>query len=259
MRTLSSFEHLLATSDATGVQVHQFADASLEATLDAGDVALEMTTDYPRGGRIEVRIVKAPLTTWELRLRVPAWVQDGTFDVAGERRAIGRSEGSVSAERVWSYGDRVILDLAMPPRLTVPDPRIDAVRGCVAIERGPLVYCLEQAGQADGVTLDSVAVDAGSAPGLSIADDSDVLGVASIQIDGWDRPIGEMRSGWPYEDAASDDRSADEWKPISLVAVPYLTWANRQPGAMRVWIPADSSPTRPHASRLTGSRLPQPG
>jgi DUF1680 family protein len=186
-------------------------------------------------------------------------VQAGTFDIAGERRAVGRSEGSVSAERVWSYGDRVILDLAMPPRLTVPDPRIDAVRGCVAIERGPLVYCLEQAGQADGVTLDSVAVDAGSAPGLSIADDSDVLGVASIQIDGWDRPIGEMRSGWPYEDAASDDRSADEWKPISLVAVPYLTWANRQPGAMRVWIPADTSPTRPHASRLTGSRLPQPG
>ncbi len=244
MRTLSSFEHVLATSDATGLQVHQFADASLEAALDRGDVALEMTTDYPRRGRVEVRIVKSPTAPWDLRLRVPAWAQAGTLEVNGEQRAIGGSEGSASSERVWRPGDRVILDLAMPPRVTSPDPRIDAVRGCVAIERGPLVYCLEQTDLADGVALEAVETDANPDPDLSVADDTGVLGMPSIEINGRVRPHSERRSTWPYQDAAVDEAAAGESRPTTLVAVPYFAWGNRQPGPMRVWIPAAASPVR---------------
>ena len=83
---------------------------------------------------------------WTLSLRVPA----GASRLRCERPAASarRSRPSrhvAAMTRTWEPGDTVVLDLDMPVRATVPDPRIDAVRGCVAFERGPLVYCLETA------------------------------------------------------------------------------------------------------------------
>ena len=72
--------------------------------------------------------------------------------------------------RDWRAGDRIVLTLDMPVRVTEPDPRIDAVRGCVAIERGPIVYCVESADLPAGVDLEddrAVAIgqaDRGPAP-----------------------------------------------------------------------------------------------
>ena len=71
---------------------------------------------------------------------------------------------SASSAR-WSPGDRVVLDLAMPARFTLPDRHVDAVRGCVAVERGPLVYCLEEADLPPGIALADVSIDTSVVPG----------------------------------------------------------------------------------------------
>ena len=109
-------------------------------------------------------------------------------------------------------------------RVTEPDPRVDAVRGCVAIERGPLVYCLESADLPPGTRLEDLRWDPERAPAAVPRPDigDDVVGVAV--------PVLHRPPGGP---GAADAGPGELWAG----AVPYFAWANRGAGAMRVWVP----------------------
>jgi DUF1680 family protein len=121
----------------------------------------------------------------------------------------------------------------MSPRLVAPHPRIDAVRGCLAVERGPLVHCLEQADLPDDVELDEVRLAAD--PDLTVTPRPDLLGgVVAVRARGVVRPA--STSDWPYGPAATGATGAE--REVDLLAVPYHTWANRGPNAMRVWVPS---------------------
>lgn len=124
MRTLASLQHLLATHDDDGVQLHQYAGGAV--------AGLDVRTDYPWDGRVEIDVREAPGV---LSLRVPAWCAGARLD--------GRPVAPGYARATPRAGERVVLELPMPARRTPPDPRVEAVRGRVAIERGPLVYCAE--------------------------------------------------------------------------------------------------------------------
>ena len=130
-------------------------------------------------------------------------------------------------------GDRVRLDLDRRPRLTVPDRRVDALRGCVAVEYGPLVYCVEQADVPVGAELADVAVRHDVAPGSATGRrTSDAPAIRS-------RASSDRRSTRPAgrTTASDDDAGPGEGTRVPLTAVPYHRWANRGQGAMRVWIP----------------------
>jgi DUF1680 family protein len=118
----------------------------------------------------------------------------------------------------------------MPVRLTAADPRVDAVRGCRAIERGPLVYCLESTDQPGGVRLDDVTLSTQDSPQSTWQPDL-LGGVTTIELAGHRHPHPDP-GWWPY---GEHTRAAGD--PLRLVAVPYFAWANREPGAMRVWVP----------------------
>jgi DUF1680 family protein len=131
-----------------------------------------------------------------------------------------------------------VLELDLEPRLTRADPRVDAVRGCVAIERGPLVYCLEQVDHPGG-GLDDLVIDT-SRP-LSAKHRPDLLGgVTTVLASGYRRAIA-ADGWWPYPsrpgDGAEGENLATAAGPVELTAVPYYAWANRQDGSMRVWLP----------------------
>jgi DUF1680 family protein len=130
----------------------------------------------------------------------------------------------------------------MEPRVVAPDPRIDAIRGCAALERGPLVYCIETADLPAGFALEDIIIDPAARP----VDDPrpDLLeGAVGLAIDGRRRSPAD--DGWPYVPAttdappAIDPPSGRDAARQSLRAIPYLAWANRGAGAMRVWIPRD--------------------
>lgn len=128
-------------------------------------------------------------------------------------------EGYLRLRRRWRRGDGVALRLDMTPRWTYPDRRVDAVRGCAAIERGPLVYCFEQADQP--VRLDELAVSAGSP-----------LTERQVTLDGIGRTIQVSAAARHLPSAAPAAEPG-----ISAVAIPYFQWDNRGPGSMRVWVP----------------------
>jgi DUF1680 family protein len=216
-RTVAGLSGYVATSDDDGIQLHQYVTGTIDGRLT-------VTTRYPADGEIRVRVDQDSDEPWTLSLRVPAWAGDGaTLTVGGHTWEA--EPGYVSERRRWQRGDEALLCLPMMPRFTHPDPRVDAVRGCVAVERGPLVYALESVDLPDGMGVDEVRIDAETPPRL-------VDG--RVVVRGRRISIADRES--PYA-AEPPSVVADDLGEIPLVA--YHAWANRGPSSMRVWLPTD--------------------
>jgi DUF1680 family protein len=228
-RTLASLAGYLATVDDAGVQLHQLTPCTVRTSLpDGRRVGLAVETGYPWSGEVTVRVAETA-GRWPLALRVPAWAGGAVLGAGGERRPV--PPGYAVLDRDWRPGDEVRLELPLVPRWTRPDPRIDAVRGCVAAERGPLVYCAESVGQPAPVDLDAVAVDT-SAPPATEPPGSAPGGAVGLRCAS--RPVPVPDGAWPYGDAPA---AAGAGGAAPLRLVPYHLWGNRGPATMRVWLP----------------------
>jgi uncharacterized protein len=238
MRLLASLPHYLAAASEDGLWLCQYATGSIAASVAGQPAALRVTTGYPWHGRVTVEVTASGAAPWGLRLRVPGWCDGARLTVNGTPCEARPASGWLAVTRQWQPGDVAVLDLPMPVRLTEGHPRVDAVRGCLAVEKGPLVYCLEQLDQPGG-RLDDVAVDPGSA--LVAREEPDLLGgLVTVTGPGYLRQPGANGAGWwPYQTA--DGAARQQWQQVTLTALPYFAWANRAPGAMRVWIPRRSA------------------
>ncbi|ARC58553.1 Non-reducing end beta-L-arabinofuranosidase [Frondihabitans sp. 762G35] len=223
-RTLASVELYFATKTADGVQIHQYGEFDVDTTLDSGaPVVFSVTSGYPYRGSVVVTSraeTRRPVT---LTLRIPAWAGHADVQVGSEgvSRVTGRT---VEITRVFHPGDVITLDLPMDARWVTPDPRIDAVRGTVAVERGPLVLCLEQA--ADGPSVNDVVVDTSAT--LWTTDRGAAVTGRRAAVDS---------APWPYGKTPATLQDLG-----TLQLVPYSTWANHGPSTMRVWLPAPPTP-----------------
>lgn len=233
MRLFASLGHYVATRDADGLQVHLYGQARIATDLESGGaVALQMDTEYPWDGRILLTVEETPATAWTLSLRVPAWSAASRVTINGQPvAATPGPDAYLRIARTWAAGDRLELELSMAPQLVEAHPWVESTRGCVAIERGPLVYCLEQPEHTPAVY--DLELDT-SAP-LETAWQPDLLeGVCVVKAGGrtLDRAAWEGRLYRPLQTAASP-----AGEPVTLTAIPYYAWANRGPSAMRVWVP----------------------
>lgn len=216
-RLLASLAAYVATVDGDGVRIHQYANAVVRTQLDDGRrVGLRVQTDYPATGAVRVRVTEAPGGPWSLALRVPAWARGARLD--GEEV----EPGVAVARRDFTPGDEVLLEVPVGPRWTFPDPRIDAARGCVAVEHGPLVLCAEAAGD-EPDNLDDLTVDV-TVPPLDTREGTTVQGHFAKPAEG----------GWPYTE---DEQDSESEGPVQIRLVPYHRWARRGPSTMRVWLP----------------------
>jgi len=219
-RTLASLAAYVATTDDDGLQLHQYASARIRTTLaDGRRVDLDVETAYPRGGVVRVTVATTEDRPWTLTLRVPAWADGAELRTPDGTRSA--SPGTVSVHRRFAAGDVVELHLPMAPRVSRPDPRIDAVRGCVVVERGPEVLALESVdlGDADvsGVHLDLAA-------GLTEADGRVLATLVSTP---------PADDAWPY----GAPRTPSDGTRTQAPLIAYHDWANRGPSTMRVWLP----------------------
>ncbi|WP_430379232.1 glycoside hydrolase family 127 protein [Streptomyces sp. B1-3] len=230
MRLLASLEHYLASADGGGLQIHQYVTGS----YTADGISVRAETDYPWQGTIALTIDETPTDRpWTLSLRIPEWCRDYRVRCGQERYDAGVDDGWLRLERTWAPGDKIVLELGLEPRLTAADPRVDAVRGCVAIERGPLVYCLEQVDHPGG-GLDDIVLD--TTRPFAVKHRPDLLGGVTTVVAAGRRLDIPDAGWWPYR-AADPDQTPTDGEAVELTAIPYYAWANRQDGSMRVWLP----------------------
>jgi DUF1680 family protein len=236
-RLVASLHHYVATHDDEGIQVHLYSDGELGFTADAlgGAVQLKTRTSYPWNEQVDIDVT-AGQGEWTLSLRIPAWCDGARLTVAGEEiDATPDSAGYARIRRNWEGTTAVTLLLPMPARIIAANPRVDAIRGSVALAKGPVIYCLEQHDQEPGVVLEDLRIDptvpireaapgqdAGALPGVPT-----VLKVAGHVAEPAARDLYA-----PAPKVQGSDRRSTE-----LTAIPYFRWANRGEGAMRVWIP----------------------
>ncbi|WP_197409384.1 MULTISPECIES: glycoside hydrolase family 127 protein [unclassified Rathayibacter] len=207
-RTLASVELGFATATEQGVQLHQYGSYR----VNANGVSLEVESEYPSDGEIVVRVLEG---AFDLSLRIPPFARGvAVLDGAPVDPALSVVTVEVAA------GDVVRLSLPMTARFVTPHPRIDAVRGQVAVERGPFVLALESVDLPDGLDTEHVVVDASVEPVATVEG-------ATVRLVRRDASA----DGWPYDvPAQAGERFDAEFRP-------YYRWANRGPSTMRIWTP----------------------
>jgi DUF1680 family protein len=216
MRTIAQLAGYLATGGDDALVLQQYAAATVS---DHGRL-LTVETDYPWDGRVTVRVDAVgedggQELEWTLSLRVPAWCPQASLtDPDGTTTTPG--PGYASITRRWRPGDTVVLDLPMPVRLTSAHPRVDAAHGARAIERGPLVYAVEQVDLPDGLVVDDLRLLSDDPARLQAEHRPDLLGGCVV---------------------VTGDVGSTHGTTGRLTAVPYCLWANRRVGPMRVWLP----------------------
>lgn len=219
-RTVASLAAYVASADDEGVQLHQYAPATIRARIGGGrTVRLRVATEYPVDGRIAVTVEEGPVEAWALTLRIPAWAEGATITAGGATRPAG--PGYATVERAFTPGEVIVLDLPVAARWTWPDPRVDAVRGQVAVERGPVVLALESVDL--GADVGSALVRTNEPP---VERDGRVLVSIATAV--------PEKDHWPFGPAPLAPALSDEHL-VPLVA--YHDWAERGPSTMRVWIP----------------------
>jgi len=211
--------------------VNLYAAGEAAIPLDgAGAVRVVQETDYPWDGRVRLTVTPAKPAQFALCLRLPGWargrpVPSDLYRFASPQAprvgltVAGRPtdpspqpDGYVHIQRRWNAGDVVALDLPLPPRRVYAHENVEADRGKVALMRGPVVYCLEAADH-PGEDVRSLLLPRKAA--LKAEHRPSLLGGVTV-----------------LRGAGTDGQQ----RPVSLTAIPYYAWQNREPGAMTVWV-----------------------
>lgn len=233
-RTLAALGGYAYAASADSLCANLYIQGSAHARVGDTAVTLKVTTEYPWDGKVVLDLTPAVHGRFALRLRVPGWCQNAA--VAVNRRAVKTpvlERGYLVLDREWKQGDRVELDLPMPVERVAANPHVKADQGLLAIQRGPIVYCLEQCDQTEPLAAlwlpQEADLKAAREPGL-------LGGVVTI--------TGEARATTEPQWRRSLYQSAPSAGRVALKAIPYYAWDNRQPGPMKVWLPA-SPPVSP--------------
>lgn len=209
--------------------VHLFAEGSARLTLpDGREIELAQHTRYPWDGMVEIEVRTAG--EFEMAIRVPGWAEGASASLAGPDPIVPGSY--LRLRRTWQDGDKIALTLPMPVRRVYAHPHVAENQGHVALMRGPLVYCVEQADNPGIDPRDLVLPRAGA---IEPHFEPDRLnGVIVLTGRALARPPASEWSGRLY--AENETPIAPEAKPVTFTAIPYYAWANRAPGRMQVWL-----------------------
>lgn len=237
-RTLLALSgYVYATDDDGSVRVNLYAPC--EATIrhpDRSPISFRQDTRYPWDGEITIAVEADD--AFALWLRLPGWLTEPpAIHVNGEPVGTGGEAGWAVIDRQWSPGDTVRLTLPMPVVRLAANPAVTEDAGRVALQRGPLVYCLE-ATDHDGLDVRRVSLPIGGH--ATISHRPDLLGgVTVLNLPG---RIAAWEDDWPGGLYAPQAALPDGGRDFDLIAIPWFAWANRGAGPMAVWLretPAD--------------------
>ncbi|HUD63068.1 MAG TPA: glycoside hydrolase family 127 protein [Candidatus Sulfotelmatobacter sp.] len=236
-RTFGSLPGYFYSTSNDGLYVHLYDNSELDWHLENGTgLKLTQKTNYPWDGKVEINVTPAQSAEFVLYLRIPGWLDSAQVSVNGKALADAKPGEYLPIRRRWSGGDRISLKMEMVPQVLEANPRVADDTGRVALQRGPLIYCLEELDQSSGVTLSDVALELGKRPDSEFQGEmkSDLLGGVLLL----------HHSGVSYDRSRSASMLYPRYtggmartRKVPLTFIPYYAWANRQATSMQVWVP----------------------
>jgi len=234
-RTFGSLPGYFYSTSDDGIYVHLYDNSELDWHLENGTgLKVAQKTNYPWDGNVEMTVTPSQPSDFVVYLRIPGWADSAQVKVNGTAVPGAKPGAYLPIRRRWASGDRVQLQMEMMAQVLEANPRVADDTGRVAVQRGPLVYCLEEVDQANGVMLSDVALELGKRPASEFQAEtkSDLLGgVLLLHHTGlsYDRPT-SLNTLYPRYTGTKE-----KTKKVPLTFIPYYAWANRQATAMQVW------------------------
>ncbi len=226
-RLLSSIGLYAYTEKEDTLYVHLYIGSTVRKEVQGTTAEVFITSGFPWDGNVSVQ-VKGTAKPFTLALRIPDWCAD-KYEVSGTEGAVTRMEdGYLYVTKAWSENDSIELNFSMNIQLYEADSRVREDIGKVAVMRGPVVYCLEEAD--NGKDLHLLGLDLDAEPQV---EEREIEGnvVRGIAISGFRQEPVYIKGHELYRIAQQAD-----WKPVRLRFVPYYTWANRGENEMAVWV-----------------------
>jgi uncharacterized protein len=236
-RTFGSLPGYFYSTSSDGIYVHLYDNSQLDWHLEDGTgLKITQKTNYPWDGAVDLAITPAQPSEFTIFLRIPGWADRADVSVNGKSWT-GVTPGKyLNIRRRWAPGDSIRLQMAMPTQVLTANPRVADDTGRVAVQRGPLVYCLEGMDQPQGVDLSDVALPAGKGTTEEFGTEfrKDMLeGVVVLHHHGLVRE-GSTSSNVLYARYKGD---SSKTRRVDLTFIPYYAWSNRMATAMQVWTP----------------------
>lgn len=234
-RFMASVSNYVYATQGNDIYVNLYIQGKSEMKTADNQVQLVQTTGYPWEGKVSIQVKPEKESEFAVRLRIPGWLQSApvasdlyayttpaekyTLKVNGSTVKPAEGDGYATIVRTWKPDDVIELELPMEVRRIKANDQVEDDRGMLAMERGPIVYCLEGIDQPDSVVFNKfIPADAK----IDATFDAKLL-------------KGVMVLSGTAKEVAQDGSIKD----VPFKAVPYSTWNNRGAGQMEVWV-ADS-------------------
>lgn len=205
-RFLPSIGNYIYASSDDALWVNLYIGNTGQIRIGETDILLTQETDYPWDGSVKLTISTSQPLEKEIRLRIPNWCKTYDLSINGKRINVSEKKG-YAVIKDWKSQDVIALDMDMPVEIVAADPHVKENFDKRAIQRGPLVYCMEEID--NPVYFDQIQLSPSTTFQTAFA--SDILnGIKTIKTNG---------------------------RAQSATFIPYYAWDNRKAGKMRVWIP----------------------
>ena len=205
-RFLPSIGNYIYASSDDALWVNLYIGNTGQIRIGETDILLTQETDYPWDGSVKLTISTSLPLEKEIRLRIPNWCKTYDLSINGKRINVSEEKG-YAVIKDWKSQDVIALDMDMPVEIVAADPHVKENFGKRAIQRGPLVYCMEEIDNPE--YFDQIQLSPSTTFQTAFA--SDILnGIKTIKTNG---------------------------RAQSATFIPYYAWDNRKAGKMRVWIP----------------------
>ncbi|NRF93759.1 glycoside hydrolase family 127 protein [Paenibacillus frigoriresistens] len=228
-RLIASLGQYIYSSNETEreLYVHLYIGSELNVDISGKAIRLTQQTNYPWDGQVNMELALDQAAEFTLALRIPGWCRKAVISVNGQELvAPDIANGYALLRRVWQHGDQIQLTLETPVEVVRAHPLVRANAGKIALQRGPIVYCLEEAD--NGANLQDIALPDDAQ--FDVQYDEGLLGGVSVIT------TLATRSVLQADDTSIYRTQAIDRALVPITAIPYFAWSNRTRGEMTVWI-----------------------
>lgn len=227
-RLLASIGQYIYSINKDEIYTHLYVSSETEINISGSKVKIKQETRYPWDERVLISVSLDREKEFSLLLRIPGWCDNAKICINREKINVCNTKvnGYSKLKRIWKNGDVVELVLPMMIQRIKAHPNVRTDIGKVALQRGPIVYCLEEID--NGPSLHEIVLPHNSE--LKPKFDANLLGGITVIT------AEAQRYNSPWEDELYKANVESQYRPVTVNFIPYYAWANRTSGEMMVWI-----------------------